>query len=214
MVAHDPGAAAHVSHFGVVVAGFIVLQIKGGVDEAEIGEQPLGGGADGQLEQVVVGVAGIVVDPFLDFENLDREDGGFPVAQTGLRGQQQVADHHAGFGGSVGAVVYGAERHLGAGPGVHGVQVVDKSLHSLVGAFVCFPIGLIRRVFVGRGDGFGGDFLEPVFPLVRRQHFRHLFAEFLRGSQIQLQGDFLHHPGAEGVRVLPAHAGPDLDKLA
>ena len=214
MVAHDPCAAAHVGNLGVVIAGLVVLQIKGSVDEAEVGEQPLGGGADGQLEQVVVGVAGVVVDPFLDFKNLDGEDGGFPVAQAGFRSQQQVADHHAGLRGSVGAVVYGTERHLGAGPGVHGVQVVDKSLHSLVGAFVCFPIGLIRRVFVGRSHSLGGNFLEPVFPLVGRQHFRHLFAEFLCGSQIQLQGDFLHHPGTEGVCVLPAHAGPDLDKLA
>ena len=30
-VAHDPGAAAHVGDFGVVIAGLIILEVEGGI---------------------------------------------------------------------------------------------------------------------------------------------------------------------------------------
>src|SRR5699024_1731073 len=86
-VAHDTGTAAQIGHFAVIVSGLVILQVKGSVQEAEIGEQPLGGNPDGQLEQVIVGVVGIVVDAFLYLEDLHRENGGFPVAQTGFGGQ-------------------------------------------------------------------------------------------------------------------------------
>lgn len=38
----DTGAAAHGSDFAAVVAGFVALEVEGGVDEDEIGEETLG----------------------------------------------------------------------------------------------------------------------------------------------------------------------------
>ena len=86
-VAHDPGPAAHVGHLGVVVAGLVVLEVKGRVQEGEVGKQPLGGGGNGLLEQVVVGLTGVVVDAFLDLEDLNGEDGGLAVAQARVGGR-------------------------------------------------------------------------------------------------------------------------------
>ncbi len=60
-----------------------------------------------------------------------------------LRYQQDVLDDHAPLGGGVGAVVDGGEGGLGAGPGVHGVEVVQQRLHGLVGG----PLGLLGRPF-------------------------------------------------------------------
>ena len=85
MIAHHPGAAAHIGDFGVVIPLLVILQVEGGVDEAEVGEQPLGRRLDGQLEQVVVGIAGVVVDPFLHLEDLHRENRGFPVCPAPRR---------------------------------------------------------------------------------------------------------------------------------
>ena len=140
-VGHHPGAAAHVGHLGVIVPLPVEGQVEGGVQEAEIGEEPLGAGLDGQLEQVVVGVAGVVVDPLLHLEDLHRENGGLPVAHAGVGGQQQVAHDHPPLRGGVGAVVHRAEGHLGPRPGVHGVQVVDQGLHGLIGGLVRLGIG-------------------------------------------------------------------------
>ena len=50
------------------------------------------------------------------------------------------------LGGGVRAVVDGGEGDLGAGPGVHGVQVVDQGLHGLVGG----PVGLLHRPAAGQ----------------------------------------------------------------
>ena len=65
------------------MAGPVVLQVEGRVEEGEIGEQPLGGAPHGKLEQVVIRLAGVVVDPLLDPEDLDGEDGGLSVPQAG-----------------------------------------------------------------------------------------------------------------------------------
>ena len=37
-IAHDAGTAAHVSDLGLGMAGLVILQIEGCVDEAEVGE--------------------------------------------------------------------------------------------------------------------------------------------------------------------------------
>lgn len=89
------------------------------------------------LEQIIVGVCGIVVDPFLHLKDVDGEDTGLAVTQAGIQRQQNVADDHAAFRGCVSAVVNGGEGRLSACPGVHGVEVVDKALHSLIGVPVC-----------------------------------------------------------------------------
>ena len=148
-VAHYPRAAAHISHLAVVIPRFIVSQVEGSVQKAEIGEKPLGRSADGQLKQVVIGILRVVVNPFFDLENLHGENGGFPVAQTRLCGQQQVAHNHSAFRRGIRAIIHRAEGHLGAGPGIHGVQVVYQGLHGLIGSPVGFRQSGFHRAPMG-----------------------------------------------------------------
>jgi hypothetical protein len=143
-VADDTGPAAHVCDLRLRCA-LVILGVEGGVQKGKVGEKALGRNAAGQLEQVVVGVAGIAGHAFFDPEDLDREDGRFPVAQTRLRGQENILNHHAAFGTCVHAVVDGGKRCLGPGPAVHGVEIVDEGLHGLIGA----PVGILPGVVPG-----------------------------------------------------------------
>ena len=192
-VAEHAGAAAHVGYFGVVVARFVVLQVVGRVQKTEVGEESQGGNLHGQLEKIVVGVLRIIVDAFLDLEDLHGEDGGFAVAEARLGGQQQVSGGHAAFGGNVGAVVDGTEGHLRAGAGVHGVEVVDEGFHGLVGAAVGIAQGLLCGVGVGLGQHFG---------LVRRSRGQ-AAAVVLNGAHA---GAFAQ-PGLEGLHQLAGRFG-------
>ena len=54
--------APHVGDLRLRPLGVVVLEIEGGVDEGEVGEEPLGGAPAGQLKEIVVGVTGVVVD--------------------------------------------------------------------------------------------------------------------------------------------------------
>ena len=116
------------------MAGLVILQVERAVDKAEVGEQPLGAHLAGKLEQIIVGVAGVVVDAFLHAEDLNGEDRRFTVAQARVRGQQYVAHHHTALGADVCAVVDGRERRLRTGAGMHGIQVVNERLHGLIGS--------------------------------------------------------------------------------
>ena len=165
-IADDAGAAAHVGNFGLGMAFFVILLVEGRVHKAEVGEQALGAGADGQPVQVVVGVAGVEADALLHAEDLDGENRRFAVAQTGLGGQHHVAHHHAALGGGVHAVVDGGEGHLRAGTAVHGVQVVDQGFHGLIGGLV----GLLLRVLPDEGN----DLVQLVLRSAG-QKLRHLF---------------------------------------
>jgi len=148
-VADDPGPAAHIGDFGFRLAGFVVLQIERGIEKREIGEQPLGADPAGELEQVVVRVARVIVDSFLQFEDLDRKNRCLAITEPGFGRQHDVFHYHAAFGGRVGAVINGAERHLGAGAAMHGVQVMDQGLHGLIGQ----AVGFLQRLFPGETLG-------------------------------------------------------------
>ena len=65
------------------------------------------------------------------------------MTQTGVGRQQDVSDDHSTLRGGIGAVVDGAERSSRACTGVHGVQVVDKALHRLIGVTVGFALGAV-----------------------------------------------------------------------
>ena len=151
-VADDTGAAAHGGYLGLRMAGLVVLQVIGAVQEHVVGEQPLGGHLAAQAEQVVVGVALVVVDPLLDLEDVDGEDAGLAMAQARIQGHEDIADDHAALGGGVGAVVDGGKRRLGTGAGVHGVEIVDEALHGLVR----LPLGLGLGTAAGTGHQMGG----------------------------------------------------------
>ena len=73
-VAHHARAAAHVGDLRLGRA-LVVLRVERRVQEAEVGEQPLGRAVHGQLEQVVVRILGVVVHAFLHAEDLHGEDG-------------------------------------------------------------------------------------------------------------------------------------------
>ena len=144
-VGHHARAAAHVGDLCFRAALLVVFEVEGRVLEGEVGKQALRRAAHGQLEQVVVRLAGVVVDALLDAEDLDGEDGRLAVAQACLRAQKQVADGHARLRGGVHAVVDGRKGDLRAGAGVHGVEVVDQRLHGLIGG----AVGLGNGLFVG-----------------------------------------------------------------
>ena len=155
-VADNTGPAAHVSDFRFRMPLFIVLQVVRCIDEGIVREQSLGGNLQRQLEQVVVRLSFVVVDAFLHLVDLNREDRGFAVAQPAGRGQQQVLDYHAALRRGVQPVVHGTEGDLCPGSGMHGVQVVDKGFHGLVGLLIHFFFsgftderhGLVDQAFV------------------------------------------------------------------
>ena len=60
----------------------VILQVKRRIEEREIREHALRGNAACQLEQVVVRVALVVVDAFLDLKDVDREDRRLAVAEA------------------------------------------------------------------------------------------------------------------------------------
>ena len=132
-VGHDAGAAPHIGDFGVIVAGFVEYLVERCVKEGEVGEEALSGADDGFAEEVVVGIAGVVVDAFLDLEDLDWEDRRFAIAQTGFRSLQEHMHDKPAFFGGVRSIVEGGEGDLGTGSGMHGVEIVDESFHGLVG---------------------------------------------------------------------------------
>ena len=120
---------------------FVVFQVERRILEREVGEQTLCADTACQFEQVVVGFAGIEVDAFFHTENLDREDGCFPVTKTCFCYQQHVFHDHSGFCGSIHTIVDGGEGCLCAGTAVHGVQVMEQSFHCLICFFICFFCG-------------------------------------------------------------------------
>ena len=135
-VGDDARAAAHVGDLGLGVAGLVVGEVVGRVDEREVREEALCRNAAGQLEEVVVGVGGVVVYALLDLEDVDREDRRLAVAETLLGSEQDVFDDHSALGAGIGAVVDGGKRYLCARAGVHGVEVVDDRFHRLEGRAV------------------------------------------------------------------------------
>ena len=85
----DAGAAAHGRDFGAIVAWFVVFEVVGGVDEAEVREEALRRDFHGLLEDVVVRVSWVVVDAFFDFQDGDWEDWGFAVAEAVAGGVEE-----------------------------------------------------------------------------------------------------------------------------
>ena len=132
-IGHDPRAAAHVRDLGLGAAGDVMNPVEGGVLEREVREEAPGSDPAGQLQQVVVGVAGVEVDALLDAEDLDGEDRGLAVAQPRLGRQEQLPHDHPRLRRDVRAVIDRGERRLRPGARVHRVEVGDEGLHRLVG---------------------------------------------------------------------------------
>ena len=118
------------------------------------------------MEQIIVRLAGVEIYAFLHAENLDGEDGGFPMAQPAFGGQQQVAHGHAALGRGVHAVVERGKRHLRARAGIHGIQIVHQRFHRLIGGAVGFLYGLfVRERLHARNIRFAHAQLRQLFAL-------------------------------------------------
>ena len=191
-IADNSCAAAHVSGLGVVISGLVVLQIERRVDEREVREHALCRNADSQLEQVVVGILGVVVYAFLDLENVYREYRRLTVAETVFLGEHDVLDDHSALGGGVGSVVYRGERVLRAGSGIHRVEVVDKRFHRLVGRTVGFSFRELFGSVLQVGEvlavlsGYLFPFLGFVVVVVLQSGAETGFIVYLRGDLFHL----------------------------
>ena len=137
-VLEDTGAAAHRGHLIHIALGIVdvplLVEVVGGVQVDEVGEETACSHLAGILVEVVVAVGGQIAHALLLLPDLDGENGGFTVAHALVGGAQDLADDAAALGRDVGAVVDGGEDHLVAAARVDGVHVVDEGLHSLVHA--------------------------------------------------------------------------------
>ena len=149
-VRHHARAASHRGHFRLGVAGLVVLQVEGRVEEHIVREQALRAHLAGVLEEVEVGVAGVVVDALFHLEDVDGENRRLAVAEARVLRFQDVADGKTALGAGVRAVVDGRERRLGAGAGVHRIEVVHEALHGLI------------RLAVGAAQRAGAHVLDHV----------------------------------------------------
>ena len=216
-IAHDAGAAAHVGHLGIVVPRTVVLKVEGSVEVGEIREKALCGHTHGQLEEIVIGILGIVADTLLHLEDLHRENGCLTAAKAAFRCQKELARHHTAFRTCVCAVVDGGEGYLCTSPGVHGVQIVDERLHGLVGVALRAAQGCLFRVG-GQGLALlgihgGGPFLgkelqghaDALCEIRQGQHVHRLYVGNYLGSEVcsaLVIRIFLDlDPGCHGVRV-------------
>ena len=118
------------------MALFVILQVERGILEREVWEQALGAAAAGQPEQVVVWLTLVEIHAVFHAEDLNGEDRRLTAAKPGLRGEQQVFHHKTALRRGIHAVVNGGKRRLRAGAGLHGVQIVDKRFHGLIGRAV------------------------------------------------------------------------------
>ena len=132
-ITNNPGTTAHSSHIGVVVIWLIILQIIWSIYVDKIREQSLGAYPAGLLEKIVVRIIWVVIDSGFELEYRNRENSGFPVAQTGLNSIQYLSNSQSALSTGVHTIVNGAERNLSTSPAVEGVEVVNQGLHSLMG---------------------------------------------------------------------------------
>ena len=121
MISHNPGTASHVSNLSVIIALFVVRQVKRCIDKAEVREQSLCGYFNCQTEQIIIRIFRIIVDSFFNLENLYRENGGLSISKSDIGNLQKILHGHSCFRRSTGSVVNGTERHLGACSGIHGI---------------------------------------------------------------------------------------------
>jgi len=110
------GTASHSRHFVFVTFGIVgspvFMLVECGIQVQEVREEAAGSHFAGQFIQVIVPVfRQITYAPFL-FPYLDRENGGFTVADTPVCAFQQFTDYAAAFGGRIRSVVDRAEYHL------------------------------------------------------------------------------------------------------
>ena len=194
MVGDYTSAAAHVSDLGLRTAFFVILRIKRRIQEREIREQPLCRNPAGQFEQVVVGFARIVVDPFLHLEDMDGENGGLAVAEPGFGRQHDRLGHHAAFRSGIGSIVNRRKRNLRTGTGMHGVQVVHQRLHCLIGG----PFGLLIGGFTHKFLHFRNQLSREVL----LQFFGFLFQHAILVFQCGKRADGLIQLAYQSVRIL------------
>ena len=131
-----------------VVGSPVVAAVEGGVQIQEVREETACGDFAGKLVEVVVAVFGQVAYAAFLFPYLNGEDGCLAVSYALIRAFQQFANDAASLGGSVRAVVDGAEHHLVSATGVYRVHVVDERFHGLVHAGYGLVHGMLDNAAV------------------------------------------------------------------
>ena len=114
------------------MTGLVILEIERCVNKSEVRKQTLCTDLHRQFEQVIIRVIGIIVDSLLDTENLNREDRCFAMTESCFCSKQKLLNSKTTFPRCICAIVNRAERNLSAGTGMHGIQIMDKPLHSLI----------------------------------------------------------------------------------
>ena len=84
-ITHYTSTATHISNFRFRMTGLVILEIKRCVNESKIRKESLGTYLHRQFEQVIIWVIRIIVDAFLDSENLNWEDGCFAMTEPCFR---------------------------------------------------------------------------------------------------------------------------------
>ena len=158
-VSDNSGAASHICNFGFRMSFFIILKVIGSIDEGEVREKAFCADFAGKFKEVIVGFARVIVDSLFNFEDMNRENGGFAVSKTCFGCFKDIFDNKSAFRGGVGTVVDGAERNLCARSGMHGVKVMNKSFHCLEGCAVDFFFRSSESEFLC----FNGNFFAVFF---------------------------------------------------
>ena len=120
-ISHHTSSAAHICNLCLRMTGLIILEIEWSINESEVGKKPLSTYLHCQFKQVIVRVVRIIVDTFLDSENLNREDRSFAVSESCLCSKEKLLDSEATFPGCICTIVNRAEWDLSACTGMHGV---------------------------------------------------------------------------------------------
>lgn len=84
MISHNSGTASHVGNLGVIIALFVVRQVKRCINKTEVREQSLCGYFNCQTEQIIIRITRIIVDSFFYFENLYRKNGSLTISKSDI----------------------------------------------------------------------------------------------------------------------------------
>ena len=167
-----------------------MLEIERRVDKREVREKALRTATASHFEEIVVGLALVVVYALLNLEDLYREYGRLAVAETRFGRKKQILDEHSALGRSIHAVVYGRERYLCARTRVHGVEVVHKRFHCLIGGALGFRIRVFSCEFL---SSFYGLFVYLTGLQRLRLELCIVVVSGKRGLEISLGADLGHH---------------------
>ena len=114
------------------MTGLVILKIERGIDESKIWEQSLGTYLHCQLKQVIVFIFWVIVNPIFYSKYLNRKDWCFAMTESCFCSKQKLLNSKTTFPRSICAIVNRTKWNLSAGTGMHGIQIMNEPLHSLI----------------------------------------------------------------------------------